>query len=113
MGEAHRWGEIICTHYLIINSKWFLRSLHRHGYKKSQLKKKKKKVTVKRNTRPSACVYTPSKHRPPHTHLASPVNRALRGIAETHVFIPSHFVQILQDLEEKRKHGRHPMREDP
>lgn len=63
--------------------------------------------------RPSACVYTPSKHRPPHTHLASPVNRALRGIAETHVFIPSHFVQILQDLEEKRKHGRHPMREDP
>ena len=52
-------------------------------------------------------------HRPPHTHLASPVNRALRGIAETHVFIPSHFVQILQDLEEKRKHGRHPMREDP
>ena len=59
------------------------------------------------------CVYTPSKHRPPHTHLASPVNRALRGIAETHVFIPSHFVQILQDLEEKRKHGRHPMREDP
>ena len=50
---------------------------------------------------------------PPHTHLASPVDRALRGVAETHVFIPSHFVQILQDLEEKRVHGRHPMHEDP
>lgn len=61
--------------------------------------------------RPPAGGGTHSEH--PHTHLASPVDRALRGIAETHVFIPSHFVQILQDLEEKRAHGRHHMHEDP
>lgn len=23
MGETHGWAEVVCTHYLIINSKWF------------------------------------------------------------------------------------------
>ena len=31
----------------------------------------------------------------PTMYSANPIKGALRGIAETHVFIPSHFVQIL------------------
>ena len=46
-------------------------------------------------------------------HSANPVNEALRGIAETHVFISSHLIQILQHLEEKKGHGRHEVGKDP